>query len=265
MKLNMKKKINGITKVIFTIVFISNNCQERGFIESITSVAKTTLLPLRSQFTSSPHQRQPAVVEIGQISDDEARAVRERKQANHRALSHITNLDNLPIDKTLNIALCASGGGYRSMIATLALLQGLQENHLLDAIQYIATLSGSCWGVGYWISSNRSLDNFILHVQRSIDTNSKSLPTIKDPHEIINTSKNFVRKFVFDQPLSSVDLWGALIGNNLIGKQTLKLSEQQPQVNSGFLPYPIYTAIEALAPLTYSWYEFCPHDVRKRS
>ena len=230
---------------------------------TITSAADIPLKKARSQFTGTPHQNDPTSINSGQISNEETTIINLRQTKNNSALKDLTKLD-IPKEKTLNIAICTSGGGYRAMIATLGLLKGLEEARILDTVQYISTLSGSAWGTGFWISSKKSLSDFIEQVKNNIQKNV-TLPTpITDSEQIKNTVKNFVAKFVYDQPLSSVDIWGALIGNNLVGTQTLKLSEQQNLVQNGDLPFPIYTAVSAtsFSPLTYDWYEFNPYNVR---
>ena len=45
------------------------------------------------------------------------------------------------------IAVCFSGGGTRSMVATVGQLRGLVALGLLDQVGYISCVSGSCWAV----------------------------------------------------------------------------------------------------------------------
>jgi phospholipase A2 len=68
------------------------------------------------------------------------------------ALAKLTGIDlePLPADHTPRIQICASGGGYRAMIATLGALIGLEECGVLDTVTSIAGLSGSTWAMAGW-------------------------------------------------------------------------------------------------------------------
>jgi cytosolic phospholipase A2 len=260
---------------------IKNNAQEiakdlgKKFteIDILTTLKNATNQPIQNArieflkpFDQHPYIQTQASVKTGQISDEEKNFIEKRKNKIQQDLKSITGSDKL-----LNIGLCISGGGYRAMASSLGLLKGLQEKGILDCIQYISTLSGSTWGVGFLTSSGKSIDEFKKEIKDNIKNNPKTpnlhninninfdvqlpLPTQEQAQSITH---NLVLKFLFDQPLSSIDIWGASTANNLIKTQKYRLSEQQ---NKTDLPMPIYTAVSSLS----EWFEFNPYDVRNLS
>src|SRR3990167_9781154 len=123
MKLNMiKMKTFGAAKIIVIVLTIQTTSIYSGIIdtihnqvshiaEGILSITNIPKMQLRAQFASSPHQGHPSSTQIGQISPNEAQVISERKKLNNKALSKISNIKNLPVNKTLNVAICTSGGG----------------------------------------------------------------------------------------------------------------------------------------------------------
>jgi hypothetical protein len=53
----------------------------------------------------------------------------------------------LPNDRKPTIGIALSGGGWRAMLSSAAFLDGLSEIGLLDAVSYVAGLSGGSWCV----------------------------------------------------------------------------------------------------------------------
>lgn len=241
------------------------------------------VLPLhimRSTFASmNPFTHQQAYINYGLLSAEEINFINIRKKVVTKNLQKFLALE-IPLDEDeiVNIALCTSGGGYRAFIATLGFLQGLQEEGILGITQYMSALSGSAWALGTWISSNETLPVFIKNAQRNISMNkstikNKSLMShITNPSDIIDIAASFVTKFVFDQPLTSTDLWGALVINNILqhkeDTQKYTLSSQRNALMNGQHIFPLYTAVVPLTeyhPISYEWYEFSPTTIRNIS
>ncbi|KAH3763376.1 cytosolic phospholipase A2 [Pelomyxa schiedti] len=53
---------------------------------------------------------------------------------------------------TGHVAICSSGGGVRSLTATVGFMDGLCETGILDCVEYCAGLSGSTWCFSQWLT-----------------------------------------------------------------------------------------------------------------
>ena len=71
----------------------------------------------------------------------------EEKQARLRAV-----YDRIHAEQPERSALCLSGGGIRSAIFSLGILQGLARHGLLGGFDYLSTVSGGGF-VGGWLSA----------------------------------------------------------------------------------------------------------------
>ena len=80
-------------------------------------------------------------------------------------------------------------------------------------------------------------------------------------------SDMLITKYLFDQPLGTVDLFGGLLANTFIAgssalRQRTHLSDQAQRIKDGALPLPIYTAVRAEnISVENMWYEFTPYEV----
>jgi phospholipase A2 len=170
------------------------------------------------------------------------------------------------------IAVCLSGGGYRSMIASLGYMLGFEALGLLDAITYVTSLSGSTWLIAPWLTSGQSLTdykNYLLNLIQNDHFNVTGINTLKTFGLSTLINDLLWPKISTDQALSSVDLYGALLANALMsgaqftgGAQEQKLSAQRTCIADGSHPFPLYTAVGAWkndAYHSYEWYEFSPY------
>lgn len=175
-----------------------------------------------------------------------------------KSLEQMLNM-TLNNNEVPHIAFCGSGGGHRAMIATLGSLIGADSFGLLNSAMYISGLSGSTWFIAPWIESGiKSLEDY-----------RRILPqrTYEDLfHGKINTnqiSSALTLKMGFNQPLSLIDIYGALLAEKLLGfsndPQGIYLIDQINKISGGEYPYPIYTAVLAISP--YEWFEFTPYEV----
>ena len=58
------------------------------------------------------------------------------------------------------IAFSGTGGGYRAMILTQGYMEGIEKIGLLNALMYVAGLSGSTWFLAPWLLSGVSPTEF---------------------------------------------------------------------------------------------------------
>lgn len=159
------------------------------------------------------------------------------------------------------IAIVASGGGIRAMLATLGFLRGLERANLLDTVTYVCGLSGSTWAIAPWISSGLTVTDYCKTVVpkvklfKSVMRNILPLVwqrTTKTPENEIKT--------VFGQTYTWVDTWGYFISKNLLIEPNMQLSNQGLHIANGHKPFPIYTAVD-IAPRTRDWFEFTPFEI----
>lgn len=174
------------------------------------------------------------------------------------------------------IAFAASGGGYRAMILTIGYLEGLRKIGLLDGIMYAAGVSGGTWAIGPWISSGQTVSAFKQTLLNKIS--SKQFNVMKVGPGILSSSENIETivknilwpKFLWGQPIRSIDFYGFLLGQVLLGKDGYKthLSDQLEKIKSGRFPFPIYSAVSMSKKdddsYSYDWYEFNPVEVLAR-
>lgn len=202
--------------------------------------------------------------------------------SNHNStnLEHQNSPQTLP---DLKIALCFSGGGYRTMVYSLGILLGAEKINLLPAVSYLSCLSGSTWSVGAYLSGNHKLcdlrNHFKIITQNNL-TKFYRLDHLFDQymqHKFLHESSNLIL------------LWGSLLANQILNhvspqKFSLKLSEQQYFATHYAHLLPIYTAIipnlitsgnlnfkqtqqlaDSHTPIShtynYSWLEFTPYEV----
>jgi phospholipase A2 len=158
-----------------------------------------------------------------------------------------------------------SGGGNRAMFSSCGFVQGLQEIGILDATTYIAALSGSTWFLGSWYASN--LPQVADFRKKFAQTMTRGITTVT-PQEFNLMLDAFKIKYVYHEPITSMDLFGALLGNALLNdfgdnRYHVSLSDQKNNIVAGDWPFPIYTAIDG-SNITHRldrWYEFTPYEI----
>lgn len=237
-----------------------------------TNILPTTYIKkLREEYAQyNPYNKTDSWVSNGQISPEEKAFIDQRKALVAQQLSVFCKKD-VPADKALTIGICATGGSYRAMIGSLAVLYFLQTSQLAKAITYFCALSGSTWGVSHYISSQQELDVYIQKVQKNMLNNIRLsadkglLQPITEMTTLRDMCNNLSKKFVFYQRISAVDIWGALISNNILNHcadvQQLRISDQASIIVDKQFFLPIYTAICPYKD-SYEWYECTPFDVR---
>ena len=189
------------------------------------------------------------------LSDEEKTAVRVRQeQSVGPAIKHIIGQGGAKRIPT--IAVVASGGGVRAMLATLGVLKGLEETGLVNAVTYMCGLSGSTWALAQWISSKdpHSMD-LIAPIQKSLVTAPEGFFKTFTSADLLQTvglkgvfgrSEVIPQRYYFGQPYSLVDTWAKLIYHDILGYTSLNYYltlSSQAQIHEGQLPIPIYTAV----------------------
>ncbi|HXW85767.1 MAG TPA: hypothetical protein VEK38_00340, partial [Candidatus Bathyarchaeia archaeon] len=168
-------------------------------------------------------------------------------------------------EKTVpQIAVVASGGGYRAALVTLGFFLGFEKLGLVDAITYAACLSGSTWMIGPWIASGRALVEYAPDLRKNL---GQSLSDISK-NEMVMMMNSLLVKLAFDQPITFVDLYGLVLGNKLlsyfgIDRYRTYLSDQRERVANGDWFLPLYTSVEGRASVRWDtpWFEFNPYEI----
>ncbi|MFC1894956.1 hypothetical protein ACFLYH_03330 [Candidatus Dependentiae bacterium] len=181
-------------------------------------------------------------------------------------------------NKIPTIAICCSGGGFRSMLSTAGFLCIAQKNNLLKVTSYITTISGSSWFLIPWILSDNKINNFTNELILKLDEiyNFKQLKNLSikklknTKNYLLETYLAFLKikkiKKESNQNVSLVDLYGILLSSFLLSefkekKFDLKLSDLTKKINSGNYPFPMFLATSQLNNYKYQWLEFSPYYI----
>lgn len=184
------------------------------------------------------------------------------------------------ITTPLKIGLCSSGGGNRAMLTSLGFFLGVEEIGLFDAALYNAGLSGSTWTISPWsyfkATQDMSLQDFknqlVSRLHKTVATAAGiSGPPMLGSDVLESFGVNIAKRFAYNQNISTIDAYGALIGNYTLlpagGKRLdVTWSSIASQVEQGNLPYPMGSAVsirqsdEVKKESSYDWYEIGPFE-----
>uniref|UniRef100_A0A0D9S2P6 Phospholipase A2 group IVC n=1 Tax=Chlorocebus sabaeus TaxID=60711 RepID=A0A0D9S2P6_CHLSB len=183
----------------------------------------------------------------------------ERAAVERRRLHVLKALKKLHIeaDEAPVVAVLGSGGGLRAHIACLGVLSEMKEQGLLDAVTYLAGVSGSTWAISSLYTSDGDMEALEADLRHRFSRQEWDLA--KSLQKTIQAARS--------ENYSLTDFWAYMV----ISKQTRELPEShlsnmKKPVEEGTLPYPIFAAIdndrqpswqEAKAQET--WFEFTPH------
>lgn len=236
-----------------------------GAIEDVlTDQVKKQIRELQRAVRENPYKDTIARVRVGnQLPLGERNYLQKRKPKVKVALEQF--LERNLTDKYIpTIAFIGSGGGYRAMICTTGFLAGAQKIGLLNAVTYMTALSGSTWALGAWFASGRPVDQFRDWLAERVGKDIKEAT----PLEIKLMVDAFLVKIGFDQPMTLVDLYGALLANRLLAdfgdnRQMVYLSKQMQRVRDGDWIFPIYTAVDGREAVAANppWFEYTPFEV----
>ena len=174
------------------------------------------------------------------------------------------------------ISVCASGGGFRSMLATLGALEGLQSLGLLDSIYSISTLSGSSWAVLPWVLSGKNISEFNRNFSAKLDR----FYSLKNLSKIDFNKLKMYKKFFLNfynlsfkqrelkqknkQEFGFVDLYGIFISLIILDELNLNildltLDDLAKNTKQGQFPQTIFSVASQLNGFKYEWFEFTPN------
>ena len=193
-----------------------------------------------------------------QLCAGEKAFIEKRKPKVKQALENLLGR-KIEDDHVPTVAFVFSGGGYRSMIYTMGALCGAQDAGLLDTAMYTSGLSGSCWALGSWMSSDTSLKE---HTESLITKMGWGINKITVAQATL-IGKMLMLKYAYGQPISLVDMYGGLLANTLFAhygdtRHFVYLSDQMQKINDGSRPFPLYSLVICDYHGTYYWAECTP-------
>ncbi len=178
-------------------------------------------------------------------------------------------------NKPARIALCSSGGGYRSFIATLGFIDGIQDINLIDTITYHAALSTSCWALYGWHACQakkiKTYKNALFCPSNRFLHNSLSEQNKEEIDSMLTQTMR--EKMLYpDTPLSGISAFGALIADRIITipepnkLYIIKADKQTVQKQLSMRPFSIHCALIPKSALEknktgYHWLEISDHDI----
>jgi Ran GTPase-activating protein (RanGAP) involved in mRNA processing and transport len=225
-----------------------------------------------------------------ELSALEAVALSERLQYTRARLRELRGGDTASAvvhDEHLpTVALCTSGGGPRSFLCTVLLMDALARRRLLDVFAYHAGLSGSSWVMASWMGSSHAgkanvfyptakEDPWMLRADRA----DMSISTAGDTTDALDTTRllnivsapfvsKLARNILSGQPMQ---YWEEHLRSSILdplhgpAARTLKLSQMcRREISEGKMPIPLCTAVaDGAPPDKYDWLSFTPFEVTR--
>jgi len=197
------------------------------------------------------------------------------------------------------IALCASGGGFRAMVATLGWLEGSVANvpskrvpfasslmqhiyqwfgwsdtstpsapvqlapngEIRNLCTYFATLSGSTWALAGLDYSQMSASQYLVNIEQKINT---SFYTNFNMEDLVIELK---KKEQYNQPISFIDIYGIVLAQKLLANlgtntpSAIDIASYANDANTTAQPLAIQTSIIGNDGDDYQWIEYTPYEV----
>ncbi len=222
------------------------------------------------------------------LSDDQLQ-VRQSQDLCPRELTFLQNRmpkvtqalkESFDVDAPLKIGLCFSGGGNRAMLVSLGFLLGAQDIGLYDAAYYMVGLSGSTWTISpfSYLSAMQGMtltqfkDQLIPRLGSVMKVISATVPPVPVFSKYQNSSmqNNFIKRYGYDQYLSSIDMYAAFVGDFTLlpaGKKRLDVtwSSIADTIELGNIPMPLCSAVAYKKThkegTQYYWLEIGPFEV----
>ena len=197
-----------------------------------------------------------ATVNTHLLDQDRAYLIARQEQV----LKEQESLLGISLKRPLRIGIVSSGGGFRSMTATMGLLMGLKDIGLLDMALSCAGLSGSTWALMSWLVSQQAVTDYAqelstrLHrgLMHHLSDQYNDLARIKKEKEWCNL------------PVSGIDLYGVGLSHTLLkpihtDHATLSLSDTADLLDPTLHPYLVSTAaVQKIADQPYTWSHLPP-------
>uniref|UniRef100_A0A8D2D632 Phospholipase A2 group IVC n=1 Tax=Sciurus vulgaris TaxID=55149 RepID=A0A8D2D632_SCIVU len=188
------------------------------------------------------------------LQEEERAAVQKRSDQVLRALQGLhVQAKQAPV-----IAVLGSGGGLRAHIAYLGVLSELRRQGLLDAVTYLAGVSGSTWAMSSFYAKDGNTEDIEAELKRRFD--QREWDWRRSLEETVRSARTL-------ENYSLTDFWAYLV----VSKQTRELqdshlSSMKTCVDEGMMPYPIFAAIDNDLHAAWqkeksqkTWFEFTPH------
>jgi hypothetical protein len=112
------------------------------------------------------------------------------------------------------IAISSSGGGYRAMQAAIGVISGFEKMGLLDAISYVAGISGSTWAITEMMTvSYQKQETLMQDVKENVmkQVSEKNFVQM-NTHEIKEILDGLKRKEEMGFALGLMDFYGLRLG-----------------------------------------------------
>lgn len=228
---------------------------------SVVEMSGRIFHQITDYFKQQPYSQTQAFVRYGtDLCIDEQSFLVRRFEKTKQALERVLS-SSLPDYAVPRLALCLSGGGVRSAIASYGLLLGMDEIGLLDAITYSIAASGSTWMLSSYFVAGTDVPNYRSDLVKAVTHEYVPAPTAM--------ADTFLQKFIYKQPLGLVDLYGVYLSHKFfqsvptdIGRQRVWFSDLRDRIDNGSFMLPFCTAIEITKSTKNPvWYTFSPYEV----
>ncbi len=204
-----------------------------------------------------PYKKKVAHVSFGsELSKEEKDFLVKRRKVGAEALSKVLNKNIEP--QAVPVIACAhSGGGFRAMISSAGILSGLEKIGILDAVTYIAGISGSTWCFAPFVYYGKSAQEYKQFLADKVKKN-----IFKTPVDMMSIISNIFMKNMLGEHTNLIDIYGGILGNKFFGqtkkykKEGIFLSDLAENTSKGLVPMPILTAISPGPP--FLWFEYTP-------
>lgn len=227
-------------------------------VDAADALIDVMLGELQETYSNCPYAQTKAKIRMtNNLCQEEIAATAKRIDNVHTALeSSLT----MTIDQraTPRIALCLSGGSMRAAICSYALVAGLADIDLLDAVTYCAAISGSTWFLTDWIAFGQPLDLYHDHFVNALSSmrvfSVDALSAVLWP------------KYIFEQSTGLIDLYGTYLANTFlrqinddVARQKMTFSSLGIRIKDGSWPFPLCAAAEGS--IDDHWFTFTPYEV----
>lgn len=253
-----------------------------------TAFNDTALKAIRHSYGNYPYKNDVAHVRLPHTALPEDLQTFEK---NRKGIVKAKLLEKFGIacheDAVPRIGFCLSGGGFRAMLSGLGFLSGAHKIGLYDCAMYNAGLSGGTWALGpsTWMLVEKGMnvesykDTLVGHIDHGIQLKPGMIgPPFVEYPESNRVANNYVKRFAWDQTITAIDLWGALVGNLIlqgvdgwdIAKEgerlDVRFTQLAEKVKNGLVPLPMLSAaypfksVQANNVTGYRWFAMNPFE-----
>ncbi|KAM3599075.1 uncharacterized protein V6R79_026410 [Siganus canaliculatus] len=183
-------------------------------------------------------------------SEGEKQFVHERQKIVLKTLSKLGI--NSSADAVPRIAVLGSGGGERAAVGMLGSLYQMEKEGLLDAVLYVAGVSGSTW----------TMASLYRDPQWSKNIN-KAEARILGADVDMDAAHSWLDERLNDEFFSLSDVWGLLTSAKIMKQMEFRKMSEEASRNASN-PYPVYSATEKICLNEKTeegkWFEVTPHE-----